>query len=73
MRLSKLNMMILHFLVTSIFFYFEAIIHYNIGKKSEINLEVPTIDDNKKMICIILSFSLLSSLTCYFIEEMINK
>jgi hypothetical protein len=72
MRLSKIQMMTLHFFVTSIFFYFEALMHYNIGKKGKIDIEIPEIKHNKKIVMIILIFSLLSSLACYFIEEIIH-
>ena len=72
MRLSKIQMMALHFIVTAIFFYFEALLHYNIGKKGKIDIEIPELKYNKKIIMIIILFSFMSSLACYFIEEIIN-
>ena len=61
------------FIVTLFFFYIEALIHYNMGRYNEIKCDLPPAHENRDMIIIISFFSLLSSVTTYYLEQYFQK
>ena len=64
----KLQLVCIQFIVTSLFFYIEALMHYNIGKSGYISFSIPPIRQNFLIMGIILCFSFVSSVVTYFLE-----
>jgi len=70
----------LNFFVTSVFFILEALIHYSIGKSSEVHgskarvhFFFPSLRDLFKIVIVVLIFSALSSLTISGLENWQNQ
>ena len=64
----KIQLVCIQFIVTSLFFYIEALMHYNIGKSGYISFSIPPIRQNFLIMGIILCFSFVSSVVTYFLE-----
>ena len=69
---NKLIKFIISFLVTTFFFYIEAVLHYNIGKKGYIAFKLPPIKKSLLIISIILFFSFISSCISHLIYNIIK-
>ena len=69
---NKLIKFIIPFLVTTFFFYIEAVLHYNIGKKGYIAFKLPPMKKNVLIISIILFFSFISSCISHLIYNIIK-
>ena len=61
------------FFVTIGFFYIEALIHYNIGKKGSLGLSFPKWKDNKLILSVIAVFSFVSCLATTFVQELVDQ
>ena len=61
------------FFVTIGFFYLEALIHYNIGKKGRLGFSIPRWKDNKLIIGVIGIFSFISCLVTSFVENLVKE
>ena len=59
--------------ITIIFFYIEALLHYNIGKSGNLCCYIPKFKDNLKIIGIITIFATLSSIMTYLINNKLSK
>ncbi len=68
MDITNLETLVIPFCVTLFFFYIEALIHYNMGRYNEIRCDLPPNIENRDMIIIIAFFSLLSTITTYYLE-----
>jgi len=64
---------IISFFVTTIFFFFEAIIHYNIGKYGKIGFQFPKYTHILKIISTIFLFSFLSCCMTHYIQIAFNQ
>jgi len=71
--INGLESLVIPFCVTLFFFYIEALIHYNMGRYNEIKCDLPPIYENIDMIVIIAFFSLLSTITTYYLEIYLSK
>ena len=60
-------------LTTSVFFYIEAIIHYNIGKFGKIAFTLPLLKENIMMLLTIIFFSFLACCLTDFVNMWMNK
>ena len=69
---DKLAKIIIPFVVTTCFFYIEAVIHYNIGKKGYIAFKLPPMKKNMLIISIILFFSIISSCISHLIYKLVK-
>ncbi len=69
---NKLANIIIPFIVTTFFFYIEAVLHYNIGKKGYIAFKLPPMKKNVLIISIILFFSFISSCISHLIYKLIK-
>ena len=58
---------IISFFITTIFFFIEAVIHYNIGKYGYIGFQLPTYKHILKILSTILFFSFLSCCATHYI------
>ena len=72
MELSKFEIKVIAFFITSFFFLIEALIHYNMGKNGKFSISIPDKKSVCKIMLIIFFFSFLSSGTMYFIELLLN-
>ena len=70
---TNLEALVIPFCVTLFFFYIEALIHYNMGRYNEIKCDLPPAHENRDMIIIIGFFSLLSTITTYYLEQYFSK
>ena len=70
---TNLEALVIPFCVTLFFFYIEALIHYNMGRYNEIKCDLPPAHENRDMIIIIGFFSLLSTITTYYLEQYFQK
>ena len=73
MRLSDMHIGILQFSVTCIFFYIEALLHYNIGKTGKLSFNIPPLQDNFKIISIISLFAAVVSAVTYLLEMWLSN
>lgn len=73
MELSALHIAYIQFIVTCCFFYMEALLHYNIGKTGSICCNYPVLKDNLKIMSIIATFAILSTITTYIIKNKLSK
>jgi hypothetical protein len=73
MDITNLETLVIPFCVTLFFFYIEALIHYNMGRYNEIKCDLPPTTENRDMIIIIAIFSLLSTITTYYLEIYFSK
>ena len=71
MELDPIHVSIIQFLVTSAFFFIEAIIHYNMGKYGKTTFTIPPFKKSMHLLGTILFFAALSSGATYLIEIMI--
>lgn len=55
------------FATTVMFFYIEALIHYNIGKHGSLKITFPKFKENLLIFLVIVIFSCLSSMASYCI------
>lgn len=69
---NKLAKIIIPFVVTTFFFYIEAVLHYNIGKKGYIAFKLPPMKKNILIVSIILFFSFISSCISHLIYKLIK-
>jgi len=53
------------FVTTVMFFYIEALIHYNIGKHGYLKFTFPKLKENLLILLVIIIFSCLSSMASY--------
>jgi len=72
-EINNLEALVIPFCVTLFFFYIEALIHYNMGRYNEIKCDLPPTHENRDMIIIIGCFSLLSTITTYYLEQYFSK
>ena len=72
MELSKFEIKVIAFFITSFFFLIEALIHYNMGKSGKFSISIPDKKSVCKIMLIIFFFSFLSSGTMYFIELLLK-
>lgn len=72
MNINNFYAFIIPFVVTTCFFYIEALIHFNMGKKGKISLTLPPLKENFKILGIITFFSFLSSTTTYYLEMLLQ-
>ena len=68
---QKINSIVI-FVITFLWFFIEAIIHYNIGKNKK-KFVLPPLKDLGKIIGTITLFSLLNTFTIFIIEKYIFK
>mgnify|MGYP001199171866 FL=1 len=68
MELNPIYVSIIQFVVTSAFFFVEAILHYNMGKYGKTAFTVPPFKKSMHLLGIILFFAALSSGVTYLIE-----
>ena len=68
MELNPIYVSIIQFIVTSAFFFIEAIIHYNMGKYGKTTFTIPPFKKSIHLLGIILFFAALSSGATYLIE-----
>ena len=61
------------FFVTIVLFYFEALLHFNIGKKGSLGISFPKWKENKLILGVIIVFSFISCLLTKVVEEVLNK
>ena len=73
MRLSDMQIGIIQFSVTCIFFYIEALLHYNIGKTGKFSFNIPPLQDNFKIISIIALFAAAVSAVTYLLEMWLSN
>ena len=74
MELNIVYISIIQFVVTSAFFFVEAVLHYNMGKYGEMKLSVPPLKKSLHLLSIIIVFSALSSGATFLIElYLLNK
>ena len=73
MKLSAIQIGIIQFFVTCIFFYIEALMHYNMGRHGKISCTVPPLRENFKMFGIIAVFAALSSGATYLLEKFLTE
>jgi hypothetical protein len=66
------NFNFIQFFVTICFFYIEALIHYNIGKKGTLGISFPKWKQNKLIISVIAVFSFASCIITRIVEDIIN-
>lgn len=71
MELNPLYVSIIQFVVTSAFFFVEAILHYNMGKYGKPAFTVPPFKKSMYLLGTILFFAALSSGATYLIEIML--
>ncbi len=69
---NKIMQFIIPFVVTTFFFYIEAVIHYNIGKRGYIAFKFPPMKKNILIISIILFFSFISSCISHLIYKLVK-
>ena len=72
MNIDNIYAFIIPFVVTTCFFYIEALIHFNMGKNGKISLTLPPLKENFKILGIITFFSFLSSTTTYYLEMLLQ-
>ena len=72
MNINNFYAFIIPFVVTTCFFYIEALIHFNMGKNGKISLTLPPLKENFKILGIITFFSFLSSTTTYYLEMLLQ-
>jgi hypothetical protein len=73
MEASSLQIAFIQFVVTCCFFYLEALLHYNIGKTGRICCNYPVFSDNLKIMSIIATFAILSTIATYLIKNKLSK
>lgn len=64
---------IISFFVTTIFFFIEAVIHYNIGKYGKIGFQIPKYHHTFKIISTILLFSFISCCVTHYIQIALDQ
>ena len=69
---KKVLKFIVPFIVTTCFFYIEAVIHYNIGKHGYIAFKLPPMKKNLLILSIILFFSFISCCISHLIYNIIK-
>ena len=63
----------IQFFVTIGFFYIEALIHYNIGKKGTLGISFPNWKQNKLIIGVIAIFSFISCLLTALVQNVVDE
>ena len=67
------NFNFIQFFVTIGFFYIEALIHYNIGKKGRLGLSIPNWKQNKLILGVIGVFSFVSCMATALVQNVIDE
>ena len=67
-NLSNWKFIVIPFVITTCFFYLEALIHYNLGKFGKVSFSLPPLKKNLVILGIIIFFSFLSSVTTFCCE-----
>ena len=73
MKLTDIQIGVMQFVVICIFFYIEALIHYNIGKTGHIAFNIPSLRNNCKIIGIITVFAALSTGVTYLLKMWLSN
>ena len=63
----------IQFFVTIGFFYIEALIHYNIGKKGKLGFSIPNWKQNKLILGVIAVFSFVSCIITALVQNMVDE
>tara|TARA_B100001063_G_scaffold247248_1_gene291645 strand:- start:5321 stop:5539 length:219 start_codon:yes stop_codon:yes gene_type:complete len=63
----------IQFFVTIGFFYIEALIHYNIGKKGKLGFSIPNWKQNKLILGVIAVFSFVSCMITALVQNMVDE
>ena len=63
----------IQFFVTIGFFYIEALIHYNIGKKGKLGFSIPNWKQNKLILGVIAVFSFVSCIITALVQNVVDE
>ena len=63
----------IQFFVTIGFFYIEALIHYNIGKKGKLGFSIPNWKQNKLILGVIAVFSFVSCMITALVQNIVDE